>query len=497
MARAKVYPFLDWIDVWPGQAGCDDSGHTFYQDAACGVELKVQEAVKSPVFLSREKPWERMRLNHAMVRRDESRYRMWYSAMASNDPTENFICYAESDDGFNWERPELGLYEFQGSRANNILFDHSFFSCHSILVDESASAEQRYKSIDGHLQLYKKGKRVPSTRQNKLEIREIRKAMDVQGYKPKEIEAEAGTRWVVRGAVSADGLRWKLLEEPLVQVPPALDTQNVLAFDETAGEYMVYLRGSLERRRSLRRTGGPEFGNWPQPRLVFTPDPQDPVSDSIYNSAYCRCLSSGRHLMFPSMYHQVAATTDIQLASSWDGWNWTRPERRPIITRETDKGEYSCIYASPCILELEDGWGVPYHGNYHLHDWAGWPDAEVIDGEFRWARWQPGRLCALQAREYGCFTTVERECQGDRLRLNFKTEPGGWIRAAIVNRPGTPPTPVLELEGFELGSCDLLSGDELAREVTWNGESDLGALANRPLSVRIEMAKTKLFSISL
>ena len=76
MATAKVSPFLDWIDVWPGQAGCDDSGHTFYQDAAHGVELQVQEAVKSPVFLSREEPWERMRLNHAIVRRDENRYRM-------------------------------------------------------------------------------------------------------------------------------------------------------------------------------------------------------------------------------------------------------------------------------------------------------------------------------------------------------------------------------------------------------------------------------------
>ena len=106
MATARVYPFLDWIDVWPGQAGCDDDGHTFYQDAAYGVQLQVQEAVKSEVFLGREKPWERMHLNHATLRRDEDRYRMWYSAMASNDPTENFICYAESADGFNWERPD-------------------------------------------------------------------------------------------------------------------------------------------------------------------------------------------------------------------------------------------------------------------------------------------------------------------------------------------------------------------------------------------------------
>lgn len=497
MPTAKVYPFLDWIDVWPGQAGCGEDGNTFYQDAAYGVGLRVQEAEKSSVFLGRDKPWERMCLNHAIVRCDEGRYRMWYSAMASNDPTQNFICYAESADGFDWERPELGLYEFEGSKANNILFDHSFFTCHSILIDASAPPEERYKSIDGHLQLYKKGKQVPSNRQNKLEIREIRRAMDVQGYKPKDIDAEADTRWVVRGAVSADGLRWQVREDPLVQVPPALDTQNVLAYDEEAGEYIAFLRGSLGRRRSLRRTGGTEFGNWPQPRLAFTPDPQDPVSDSIYNSAYCRCPSSGRHLMFPSVFHQVAATADIQLASSWDGWNWTRAERRPIITRETEDGEYSCIYASPCILELDDGWAVPFHGNYHLHDWAGWPDAEQVDGEFRWARWPRERLCAIEAHEHGGFTTIERECQGDRLRLNFKTEKGGWIRVAIAERPGTPPTPVRELQGFELDSCDILSGDELAREVTWKGNGDLSSLSSRSISVRFEMVKTSLFSFSI
>lgn len=53
------------------------------------------------------------------------RYRMWYVASGAYNGTladGNHIGYAESDDGFHWEKPEVGLYEYHGSRRNNIVF---------------------------------------------------------------------------------------------------------------------------------------------------------------------------------------------------------------------------------------------------------------------------------------------------------------------------------------------------------------------------------------
>ena len=32
------------------------------------------------------------------------------------------ICYATSKDGVTWAKPELGLVEYEGSTANNILW---------------------------------------------------------------------------------------------------------------------------------------------------------------------------------------------------------------------------------------------------------------------------------------------------------------------------------------------------------------------------------------
>ena len=58
--------------------------------------------------------------------RDGDIYRMYYDAWAhepSSIPVhEVLIAYAESKDGKNWVRPELGLFEFNGSKKNNIVW---------------------------------------------------------------------------------------------------------------------------------------------------------------------------------------------------------------------------------------------------------------------------------------------------------------------------------------------------------------------------------------
>ena len=49
---------------------------------------------------------------------------------------------------------------------------------------------------------------------------------------------------MVQGAVSSDGLRWTVLDTPLVNVGNSvLDTQNVAAYEPETGEYVAYLRG--------------------------------------------------------------------------------------------------------------------------------------------------------------------------------------------------------------------------------------------------------------
>jgi len=82
------------------------------------------------IVLRHDAPWEGTGSGYHSVFRDGDRYRMYYKAfninlvagqVVSEATPHRFTCYAESPDGINWTKPELGLVEFAGSRANNIV----------------------------------------------------------------------------------------------------------------------------------------------------------------------------------------------------------------------------------------------------------------------------------------------------------------------------------------------------------------------------------------
>ncbi len=108
------------------------------------VHLKVGSVQKhqaNPLMVE-DKPWEPRYDNlYANIHYDPAQqlYRCWYNP-ALVDPMKNKtppekraetpyntqgwevgICYAVSNDGLQWTTPELGLVEFAGSKANNIV----------------------------------------------------------------------------------------------------------------------------------------------------------------------------------------------------------------------------------------------------------------------------------------------------------------------------------------------------------------------------------------
>ena len=488
-------PFLDWYGVWAGQAGIDDSGQAWVQDMPAGVRLAVQPAQKSEIFIAPERPWEEGTVSPQVVLCTDGLLKLWYLARGGGADDPTFVAYAESSDGFAWTRPELGLQEYGGSTANNLLFPLTVFEFQSVFIDPSAPAEARYKAMARASVFFHRGVEVPGmTRERKWELR---RAMEEAGYTREQMAEEFYAIGLLRGAVSPDGKNWTFLEEPLLDVGrTGLDSQNIAAYDADARQYVAYLRGHQERRRVVRRTAGEAFGNWSPARPVFGMDPQDPVEDDVYTSAYCRCPGSGRHLMFPAMYHRWTSRVDVQLASSRDGLLWSRPERRPVIAPEPEG--YGMIYAFPNLVPLDaEEWGLMFIGQYDLHDWGDRYQPERRP-EWRWARWKRDRLVALEVPVAGQVTLVERECSGQELRLNFQTQKeGGWIKVELVEPPSSPASPVRAIRGFGLEEADVLAGDELSRAATWKGSSDLSSLRGRKVSIRLHLARTKVFSTAM
>ena len=121
-----------------------------------------------------------------------------------------YCCYAESDDGIRWRKPELGLFEFRGSKDNNIVL---------------ASGTRGPLEVDaGHPAVFKDenpaAPPAPGTRRSSV-------------AKP-------------RGLLpfrSPDGLHWSPMSDGPVMTNGAFDSQNLGFWDAERGTY--------------RATGGP------------------------------------------------------------------------------------------------------------------------------------------------------------------------------------------------------------------------------------------------
>jgi len=105
-------------------------------DTTEGVRRNVhqwQKHAENPV-LRPDKPWEYggNYLNaYGSVICDESEriFKAWYWTMKAEDskvPTRNIkmMCYATSPDGIHWEKPNVGIYQFQDSTDNNNRLGH-------------------------------------------------------------------------------------------------------------------------------------------------------------------------------------------------------------------------------------------------------------------------------------------------------------------------------------------------------------------------------------
>lgn len=139
MEDATLTPFLDWYGIWPSHRKLEENGRIWSQSPPRGVCLRQEQAEKSQVFFHKERPWEReSSLGINTIIYEDGRYRLWYSASKVEDVTRSCVCYAESADGFTWDRPDLGLVDYDGSTANNILCEAGAHHLGAVFADPSA-----------------------------------------------------------------------------------------------------------------------------------------------------------------------------------------------------------------------------------------------------------------------------------------------------------------------------------------------------------------------
>ena len=90
------------------------------------IELSIHQPYLEEKILIRDQPWESRSLDTPCILKDGDLYKMWYRAdegsRDKNSEDTSWVCYAESLDCISWNKPKLGICEWQGSTDKNIVF---------------------------------------------------------------------------------------------------------------------------------------------------------------------------------------------------------------------------------------------------------------------------------------------------------------------------------------------------------------------------------------
>jgi hypothetical protein len=464
------------------------------------AEQRLHHPVPREITLIHDAPWEGTGSGYHSVFRDGDLYRMYYKAwhlgVSQGKVNTNrhplYCCYAESKDGVHWVKPELGIHEFQGSKANNIVMvsgtvgELKVDAGHpAVFKDENpdAPAESRYKAI--------------------------LRSSGTNGLIPHQ---------------SADGIHWSpMTDEPILKGRGAFDSQNLAFWDPTIGKYRAYWRiftaGVINDttwkpagHRAIRTAVSDDFIHWENENdLTY----EDSPSEQLYTNQI-KHYDRAPHILigFPTRY----------IERGWSPSMEALPELEHRRMRSSAADRYGMAITEGLLMASRDGvhfkrWnegflrpGMERQGTWHYgQQYIAWHVVETAatlpgapnelslyavenywtgdSSELRRYTLRLDGFVSLNApMSGGDCVTKPLTFAGDRLHMNFATSAAGAIRVELQQPDGTA------IPGFALADCHQLFGDTVDRVVTWKNDGDVSSLAGKPVRLKFELKDADLYS---
>lgn len=415
-------------------------------ESVTGVRQELQHPVQREVALQFDAPWEGPTSYYVTVFRDGDVIRLYYRGSNHEGPDFHEVtCYAESRDGIVFSRPHLGLFEWNGSKANNIIWTgpgtHNFAPF--LDTNPTCKPEERYKAVAG-------GPLV--------------------------------------AIASPDGIHWKLMRDEPIITEGAFDSQNIAFWDSVRGEYVCYLRDFADGIRTIRRATSKDFIHWTKPEWL---DYLHAPKEHLYTNAiqpYERAPHI--YLGFPKRFvptrkkvleHPYEGLSDGVFMCSRDGLHFRRYVEafiRPGLDRN-NWTERSMMPATGLVQTSAEEISIYYLENYR-HDTCRLRRATIrTDGFVSMSADYPG----------GEFVTKPLRFEGSELLINYATSAAGSVRVEIQDEAGNA------LPGYSLDECLEICGDEIEHVVVWQQGSDVGELAGKAVKLRFAMMDADLYSI--
>ncbi len=416
----------------------------------------IKKDGRNPLFIE-DKPWE-MRFDnlYANILYDEEEkvYKCWYSPFIIDPGTikipkeernqikypanrmgkrEMGVCYAQSKDGIHWDKPNLGILDYDGNKNNNIVIRHTHGA--GVFKDtHSTDPARRYKMI------FKREKMFVS--------------------------------------FSADGLHW---DDPIAckDLNVAGDTHNNALWAPDQNNYVgiTRMRGGEPRVRQVGRTSSTDFTSWSAAKVILqgqSPDYQ------VY--ALPVFFYKGVYLGLPAIFDTKHDRVWTELAWSTDTIKWERI--RPgtaFIPNSSHKFHYDwgCVYAAAYPIIQKDKILVYYGGSNGPH--TGWRNSSLCLATIRkdgFAGYE-----AIDEKNYANILTKPIDFMGESISLCADVFDGGHILVSVH-----------DLSDNLLATGMTIKESVTDGPVTWLNSSSLKAFINKKIVLKFEFTKAKLWS---
>ena len=403
-------------------------------------------------------PWENENITYINFFYDEAinKYRMYYCAISrrdenvvnfqeANHPLMNY-CYAESEDGFQWIKPSLGICKYKGSFDNNIIMDPSVGNAQDNFfvykdTNPDCPSDERYKMI----------------------------GYDERGEATKRKTGVMSNRVIVYWK-SADGIHFE--DMGALPIEGFFDTHNTVYWDEESKQYFMFFRdfhrgpnplnhGERVRIRDVMVATSKNFKIWSEPQRM------DKVS----------LIESRMGL----------ALTDCTFMCSENKAQWYRFEEAYYTPGPETKDNwfYGCCYPAIGMFEVQNDFDETELSM--LMPIRKWISGEQILKKktelYRYSMRVDGFAC-LHADNKEVYVQTNPFCfEGENLEMNFRTSAGGRILVSILDKDGQ------ELEEYKDA---VIFGDSLSRPVVF--KENLAALQGKPVRLKLVMKDADVFS---
>ncbi|MEI6512409.1 MAG: hypothetical protein WCO51_03940 [bacterium] len=453
---------------------------TFLIDKMSKVRLEMHHPIPKEIVMSFDERWEGNDCKYQVIFKDGDIFRTYYNSWTHVPTTgplhDDFIGYAESKDGIRWTKPALGLFEFEGSKKNNIVWSCpslNNFSCFKDL-NPNCAPDARYKAIHNWV---------------------------IDGYP------------FMRALKSTDGIHWTLLTDKPVLDDGSFDSLNTAFWDAEQGVYRAYYRDFIEQlTRGIKTATSSDFINWTKGEWLEYPGTPN---EALYTNAVAPYYRAPHIYMgFPMRYldrgwseemkalpmlkereersktqsRYGSALTDGLFMTSRDGKvfnRWLEAFIRPGL-----RSEAQWVYGDNCqawgLIETKsDMTGAPDEISIYAteHLWQG-PYTDLR----RYVIRVDGFVSMNATGKGGEFTTKPITFKGKELEMNFSTSVAGYVRIEIQDADGSP------IPGYTLKDSPEIFGDQLDRVVAWKTGKDVSQLAGKPIRLRFVMRDADLYS---